>query len=190
VICPATLVIEVPSSQRMVFNCVIIAAGAPWSHVGQASQWHGRGSSPHSDPVRLQMGGCGRYAARGPSSLGICWWADLAAAYAPDLLFFLVLAFLPSSNGKGAKVPLARSSSSSDMSLDPWAEVAGLEARPPSDEAHGSLPGMIAHGSGPGEALDVGTIGWAGGAAAAVVPELPHSAGGQGVALELASLLT
>jgi hypothetical protein len=60
VICPATLVIEVPSSQRMVFNCVVVAAGAPWSHVGHASQWHGRGGSPHSDPVRLQMGGCGR----------------------------------------------------------------------------------------------------------------------------------
>jgi hypothetical protein len=75
------------------------------------------------------------------------------------------------------------------MSLDPWAEVAGLEARPPSDEAHGSLPGMVAHGSGPGGALEVGTLGWAGGAAAAVVPELPHSAGGKGAARELAWLL-
>jgi hypothetical protein len=88
-----------------------------------------------------------------------------------------------------AEVPLTRSSSSSDISLDPWAKVAGLEASPPS-EAHGSLPGMVAHGSEPGGALDNGTIGWAGGAAAAVVSERPHSAGGHGAALELASLFT
>jgi hypothetical protein len=51
---------------------------------------------------------------------------------------------------------------SSDMAcLDPPAEVAGLEASPPS-EAPRSLPGMVAHGSEPGGALDTGTISSAG----------------------------
>jgi hypothetical protein len=47
----------VPSVHLIVVNCVMADGGAPCTHMGQRSQLHLSGGSPHADPVRLHMGG-------------------------------------------------------------------------------------------------------------------------------------